>query len=932
VRSADRRHIERFASHHGGNPYAIRFAAQFIRNNYSGDLGSYVDDGLPLPGRVRDLLQQQLDRLSELARICVLRVAAQRAPLTAQQLVDGLSFRWKRREVAAAIEELHKHLMLEPSSADELGLQNLLVEHATDTFIDHVVEALVTKSADPLPDVVAAVPLLTPAAESHLLAAQSHAMARPVAKELERRLGPSGVREHLLALIERHRGRSAKAVGHALGTAVNLLLLDGDDLAGADLSQLVLWNVCFDPAQLQDATLSDSDVAGSTFSEVLGVITDAVFAPDGRAVFAVTADGLLRRWDIETWHSEAVHAHNGYARAVAYDRIARRLVTVGDDRCVRMWDPDDLSHIADLTTAPVALRAVAAAPGRALLAWGGAEGDLAIWDAASATTHRLTGHSTTVRACSFLDDTTLVSADEHGVVITWRVDDGARIASHQVHGPLWTVAVSEQGEIAVGGQDGTVTILDRDLAPRGPAIEPVGCPIWRLTFVDSLLCAATSGAIVYCWDAASGQATRQFARHSNWVRALTRDPTSSVLASGGDDQTLCLFDPVDGRTLREVRGSARSFWAVAYSRDGSRLAAGGSERSVYVWQDDGGRPVRLSGYAGWVRALAFSTEGRYLAAAGDSGEVWVWDLAAPEHRHRVVGRHRGPIWSVAFSHDGERIVTAGEDRTVRVWSAGPEPHAVTGVVQEHDGWAVSARFSPDDRLLASGADGGTLLVSAADGSGRTPLIDGRVTQPWALDWGPSGEWLCSSGRDGIVRLWDVASARVVSEADQGRWIWSCAVVDDGRSLLLAGDQGLVAELGLPDLRPSAPPVQNGEARIRALACPASGDRFATVGDDGVVRIRTRGGAGLRTLTPDRQYERLRLDRTRGLTEAQLASLELLGADVVPVVGVEQPESLPKVAVMLDDEQSSSWGWSGVALVGVLLLLVVIAVVVLATSS
>ena len=937
VRSDDRDDTQRFATHHGGNPYAIRFAALYIRNNYAGDLHAYVEDGLPLPRRVRDLLQEQLDRLSALARICVLRVAAQRAPLPTAELVDGLAFRWKRPEVVAAIEELQKHLMLEPSPADELGLQNLLVEHATDTFIDDLVEALAAEPADQLADVATAVPLLTPAAESHLLTAQSHAMARPVAKELERRLGSPMVHDHLLKLIDHHRGRPANAVGYALGTVVNLLLAESDDLSAADLSRLVLWNVCFDTAQLQDASLQDSDVAGSTFSEVLGVITDAVFAPDGSAVFVVTADGLLRRWDMETWRSEAVHAHDGYARAVAHDCSTGRLITVGDDRRVRTWDPDDLSHVADLATASVSLRTVATAPGQALLAWGGAGGALTIWDVATATARTLDGHAATVRQCAFLDGATLVSVDEDGMVITWRLSDSAQLASHQADGPLWTVAVSEQGAVAVAGQQGAVTVLDRNLVPDGPSIAPTNSPIWRLVFIDGWLCAATSGAVVHCWDANSGQTTRQFVRHSNWVRALARHPTSRVLVSGGDDQTLCLFDPLDGRTLREIRGSARSFWAVAYSRDGTRLAAGGSGRSVYIWQNGDRRPVRLSGYPGWVRALAFSPDGRLLAAAGDSGELWVWDLATAERRHRVVGRHRGPIWSVAFAHDGATIVTAGEDRTVRVWSADTESHAVTGVVQEHEGWAVSARFSADDRRLASGADGGMILVSAVDGSAQIPLVDGRATQPWALDWGPSGTWLCSSGRDGIVRLWDVDQRRVVKEAEQGRWIWSCAVVDDGRALLVAGDQGLVSELALPSLEPRGRPMRNGEARIRALSCTASGDRFATAGDDGVVRIRKRNGQDQTVLTPDRQYERLRLGQTRGLTEAQLTSLEILGADVAPAPVTATTSGEPvradgSVATIGNDDGSGSWAWKGIGVMSALLLLVAIAVILLARGA
>ena len=105
-----------------------------------------------------------------------------------------------------------------------------------------------------------------------------------------------------------------------------------------------------------------------------------------------------------------------------------------------------------------------------------------------------------------------------------------------------------------------------------------------------------------------------------------------------------------------------------------------------------------------------------------------------------------------------------------------------------------------------------------------------------MTWAPSGERLISGGSDGRLRWWEVDSGECVQvrQAHQGT--------------------------------------------IQSLKVSPDGSRLASCGDDGAITLwNLERGESLRTLRRDRPYERLNITGIRGLTEAEIATLQALGA-------------------------------------------------------
>ena len=94
------------------------------------------------------------------------------------------------------------------------------------------------------------------------------------------------------------------------------------------------------------------------------------------------------------------------------------------------------------------------------------------------------------------------------------------------------------------------------------------------------------------------------------------------------------------RSLRGV-DRARAIWLrrVAWSPDGTRVAGGGDDGSVSLWEaTDGTPPQQLSGHQGAVMNVAWSPDGRRLASIGsgrEGGELFVWEVQSWERTHTL---------------------------------------------------------------------------------------------------------------------------------------------------------------------------------------------------------------------------------------------------------------------------------------------------------
>ncbi|GES63517.1 WD repeat protein [Aspergillus terreus] len=262
--------------------------------------------------------------------------------------------------------------------------------------------------------------------------------------------------------------------------------------------------------------------------------------------------------------------------------------------------------------------------------------------------------------------------------------------------------------------------------------------------------------------------------HLRGVSAVRFSPDATMIASGGADGAVKVWDTLSGKLIHTFEGHLAGISTISWSPDGATIASGSDDKTIRLWNVLTGKahPIPFVGHHNYVYQIAFSPKGNMLVSGSYDEAVFLWDVRSASVM-RSLPAHSDPVGGIDVVWDGTLIASCATDGLIRIWDTATG-QCLRTLVHEDNPPVTAVKFSPNGKfVLAWTLDDCVRLWNYVEGR-CVKTYQGHVNRKYSLSGGfgvysapggPPHAFAVSGSEDGAVLCWDVVSKKVLQRLD-----------------------------------------------------------------------------------------------------------------------------------------------------------------------
>ncbi len=266
------------------------------------------------------------------------------------------------------------------------------------------------------------------------------------------------------------------------------------------------------------------------------------------------------------------------------------------------------------------------------------------------------------------------------------------------------------------------------------------------------------------------------------IESLAFSPDGKLLAvsagSPGRFGELQVWNVAERKLVLSQSLTHDTIFGISWSPDGTRLAFGCADNSLRAIDVASGQQVLFQGaHSDWVLDTTFSKDASHLMSVSRDRSMKLTEVATQRFVDNITsitpGALKGGLMTIESRPDKDEVICGGADGIPKLYQIYRTKARVIGddfnLVRQYDplpGRIFTAKFNADgSRFVVASSDGavGEVRVYQTDDAKLVAKLEGQQGAVYAVAFRRDGREIASGGFDGLLRLNDAESGKLIKE-------------------------------------------------------------------------------------------------------------------------------------------------------------------------